>query len=129
MSAFSEVENLIDEYFAALYHADVRRLAGVLHRDALYATVSGGDLLRLDMPSYFAVVAQRQPAAARKEPRVDRIVTIDFAGPKTALVKYHCTLAGKAYVDFLSLVHDEGRWQIISKVFHYDPVPPDAVSS
>lgn len=122
MSDISEIEQLIDEYFLSLYHADSQRLSKVLHRDALYATASDDELLRLDMPTYFNIVDQREPAAKRKEPRDDRIVSIEFAGPKTAFVKYLCTLAGKSYIDFLTLVRDEGRWQIMSKIFHYELV-------
>ncbi|WP_170479988.1 nuclear transport factor 2 family protein [Ruegeria arenilitoris] len=121
-SDIAEIEHLIDEYFESLYHADSKRLSKVLHKHALYATASDEELLLMDMPTYFGVVDQREPASERGEPRIDQIVSIDFAGPKTAFVKYLCTLAGKSYIDFLTLVRDEGRWQIMSKIFHYEHV-------
>ena len=47
-------------------------------------------------------------------------MSIDFAGPVTALARVECAIAERHFTDFLSLVHVDGRWQIMAKVFHYD---------
>jgi Putative lumazine-binding len=31
-----------------------------------------------------------------------------------------CAIGEKTFTDLLSLIHVDDRWQIISKVFHYD---------
>jgi hypothetical protein len=59
-------------------------------------------------------------AASRSETRSDRIVSIEFAGPVTAFAKLNCVIGLKHFTDFLTLVKLDGRWQIISKVFHFD---------
>ena len=56
----------------------------------------------------------------------DRIVSIEFAGPATAFARVECAIAPKAFVDFLTLVRVEGRWQILAKVFHYELLDDDA---
>ena len=73
------------------------------------------------MEEYFPVVAARQPPASRNEPRSDEIVAISFAGPVTATARVACAFAGRSFTDCLTLIKLDGRWQIISKVFHFVP--------
>jgi 4-oxalocrotonate tautomerase len=49
-------------------------------------------------------------------------VSVEFAGPVTALARTESSMGPRRYWDFLTLVRAEGRWQIISKVFHYETV-------
>ena len=86
-----------------------------------YSTEGGeGELLRLTMAKYFPIVDKRPSPASRSETRSDRIVSIEFAGPVTAFAKLNCVIGLKHFTDFLTLVKLDGRWQIISKVFHFD---------
>jgi 4-oxalocrotonate tautomerase len=60
------------------------------------------------------------------EARRDRVVSIEFAGPVTAVARVECTIAPRSFVDLLTLVRLDGRWQVIAKVFHYDePAAPE----
>ncbi|MBA8905093.1 hypothetical protein HNQ95_000861 [Aminobacter ciceronei] len=47
-------------------------------------------------------------------------MSIEFAGPVTAFAKLNCAIGRKHFTDFLTLVKLDGRWQIMSKVFHFD---------
>lgn len=117
---FPAITTLLGRYFDGLHHSDTAILREVFHPDALYACATDGSLLRLDMAAYFAIVDKRPSPASRHEARTDRIVSITFAGPVTALAVVECAIGPKAFTDFLSLIFTGGRWQIISKVFHYD---------
>jgi hypothetical protein len=59
-------------------------------------------------------------ATLRSETRRDAIVSIEFAGPVTAFVHAKCAIGPRYFSDFLTLIRVDGRWQIISKVFHYE---------
>ncbi|MGP3687481.1 nuclear transport factor 2 family protein [Streptomyces sp. IBSNAI002] len=107
-------------YFDGLYESDTDLLAGVFHPAAVYASATEGELLHLSMAEYLPMVAQREPPVARREPRRDRIVSIEFAGPVTALARVECAIGERRFTDLLTLVRVEGRWQIIAKVFHYE---------
>lgn len=37
----------------------------------------------------------------------------------TAFAKLQCSIPPKHFIDLLTLVMLEGRWQIVAKVFHY----------
>ena len=44
-------------------------------------------------------------------------------GPVTALARVECSIGPKHFIDLLTLVHVDGRWQILAKVFHFDLEP------
>jgi hypothetical protein len=116
---FAGVAAVLGLYFDGLYHSDTRRLAQVFHPKAQYVCVTEGTLLYRDMEEYFPVVDARISPASKGEPRRDEIVSVDFAGPVTARAVVRCVIGNRHFTDFLTLVHLDGRWQVMSKVFHY----------
>lgn len=119
-SRYVEVMSVLTDYFDGLYNSDPSKLAKAYHPMAHYVCVTDGTFLRLTMDEYFPIVGQRPSPASRNEPRHDRIVSIEFAGPVTALARVECSIGPKFFTDFLTFVFINERWQIISKVFHYD---------
>ncbi|WP_341702303.1 nuclear transport factor 2 family protein [Ferrovibrio sp.] len=117
---YAAVAAVLGEYFDGLYYCDTARLGRVFHPQARYACATDGSLLHLGMGEYFPIVEKREPPASRNETRRDRIVEIRFAGPVTAFAHVECAIGPKFFNDFLTLIKIDGRWQIISKVFHYD---------
>jgi hypothetical protein len=120
MSALAEVADVLQVYFDGLHHSDTERLRRVFHPLAQYWTVSDGTLLHRTMEQYFPVVDQRPSPASQGHARADRIVSIEFAGPVTALARVECAIPPRHFIDLLSLVRLDGRWQIASKVFHFE---------
>ncbi len=121
--ARSAIEAQMQLYFDGLYHSDTERLGQVFHPDARYVCATGSQLINLGLSEYFPIVDARQSPGSRGEKRQDRIVSITLAGPDTAFVQAHCAIGPKFFTDFLTFIRDEGRWQIIAKVFHYDVTP------
>ncbi len=117
---FDAVASVLQQYFDGLHHSDTARLRGVFHPQAIYACATEGTLLQRGMPEYFELVDRRPSPASKAEPRADRIVGIEFAGPVTALARVECRIAPRRFTDLLTLVKLQGRWQILSKVFHFE---------
>lgn len=117
---FAGVVAALQTYFDGLHHSDTRRLAQVFHPEARYCSATSGELLHLGMERYFSVVDQRPSPASRGQPRTDRILSMGFAGPVTAFASVECSIAPRHFTDFLTLVRLDGRWQIVSKVFHFE---------
>jgi len=117
---FQDVAAVLAVYFDGLHFADSTRLAQVFHSQAQYACVTDGTLLYRDMATYFPVVDARVSPASKGEVRRDEIVSIEFAGPVTARAMVRCSIGARHFTDFLTLIKLEGRWQIMSKVFHYE---------
>lgn len=119
---YRAVTQQLKTYFNGLYYSDAVLLRRVLHPEARYVTATGDDLVNIGMEEYLPIIETRVSPASRGEERRDEIVSIDFAGPKTAFAKVHCAVGERYFTDFLTFIKVEGRWQIISKVFHYDIV-------
>ena len=116
---FAGVAEVLCLYFDGLYHSDTKRLARVFHPRAQYVCVTDGTLLYRDMAEYFPVVDARVSPATKGEARRDEIVSVEFAGPVTARAVVRCAMGKRLYTDFLTLIRLDGRWQVMSKVFHY----------
>jgi hypothetical protein len=115
--AFAEVYIVLHDYFDALYFCDVEKLAHIFHPKAIYATADEPQFLHRTMKEYFSAVAARQSPASRNEIRRDHIDTVDVAGDNTAMARVRCSIGSRDFVDFLTLVRVDERWQIIAKVF------------
>jgi 4-oxalocrotonate tautomerase len=117
---FATIVEVLGRYFDGLHHSDAAGLGRVFHPQALYACASAGSLTHMTMDAYLPMVAARPSPASRGEARRDRILSIAFAGPVTALATVECAIAEKRFTDLLSLVLLDGEWRIIAKVFHFD---------
>jgi hypothetical protein len=116
-TAFADIEVVLLDYFDALHFCDVAKLQRVFHPKAIYATADESPLLHRTMQEYMPVVAARQSPASRGENRKDHIDMIEIAGENTAMARLRCSISSRDYVDFLTLVRTDGRWQIMSKIF------------
>ncbi len=126
---FDAITSVLNNYFEGLYRSDTQILRQVFHPAALYACATDGSLLTLGMDAYFPIVDKRPSPASRGDARTDQIIAIEFAGPVTALARVVCSIKPKHFTDLLTLVLIDGRWQIISKVFHYELEPGEPKAS
>lgn len=120
-SAYTELQAVISNYFDALYHCDTGLLVQVFHPKAIYATADESPMLYRTMAEYVPVVAARQSPASRAEARHDAIDDLQLAGENTAFARVRCSIGSNDFTDFLTFVRDNGRWQIISKIFQIKP--------
>ncbi len=114
------VSKALAVYFDGLYYSDTTRLSKIFHPKAHYVCVSDGKLQYLTMDEYFPIVDARKSPHENGEARRDKIISIKFAGPTTAFAHVECSIGPKSFNDFLTLIQLDQKWQIISKVFHYD---------
>jgi len=119
MSAFGEVVQVLNQYLDGLHTSDTAILRRVFHPEAHYYSATNGTLLHLDMDQYFPIVDKRPSPASQGFARTERILGIEFAGPVTAFAKVESSIPPKFFLDFLTLVKLDGRWQIVAKVFEY----------
>jgi hypothetical protein len=117
---FDAIIGLLGSYFDGLYYSDTTQLREVFHPKAQYVCATEGTLTHLGLDQYLPMVDKRPSPASRGETRADRIISIEFAGPVTAFARVECAIGPKFFSDFLTFVFIDGRWQIISKVFHFD---------
>lgn len=115
--ALGDVVDVLDTYFDALYEADGVKMDSIFHNHGVYATADESPTLVRDKQTYLEVLSKRQSPRSRREQRKDFIDSVEFAGANTARAQVRCSIGGSDFVDYLTLIRDEGRWQIIAKVF------------
>ena len=116
------IQHLMQNYFDGLYEADPEKLARVFHPAAHYTTASQGEFVHLTLDEYLQRVSMRASLVGTGFQRTDQVHTIEHFGADTAFVRATCSLPGRFFTDLLSVVRVGGRWQIIAKVFHWEPV-------
>ena len=114
---------VLKKYYDALYCCDTELLSQVFHASAQYFTAASGELLHLDMNTYFPIVEQRISPQSSGEPYGYLIDSIEFVGDVTAIARMRSSLFSKNFIDLLALIKIDDQWQIISKVFHYTNQP------
>lgn len=118
-SDVAAVEKVLQVYFDGLYEGDTKKLGEAFHPAShLYSAGTDGKAADLPRADWFKAIESRPSGKAKGSARADRIVSIDFTGPATAVAKVECQLPPRYFTDYLTLLRVDGRWQIISKAFH-----------
>jgi hypothetical protein len=125
-TAEAGIRDTLRLYFDGLHLSDTGRLERAFHPKARYVCATDGAFVNLGMAEYLPIVAARVSPASRGEARRDRVVSIALAGPVTAAVRVECAIGPKFFTDLLTMIRLDGRWQIIAKVFHHEPLPEAA---
>lgn len=111
------IETVIKTYLDGLYEGDADKLGSVFHPTSALTSVTDGKLSVIARDTWLDAVRKRGSAKSQGLERGDHILTIDIPGPTMAFVKVKCQLPPRYFVDQLSLLKIDGRWQIAQKVF------------
>ena len=117
----NDVKAALADYFDGIYESSEDKLRSAFHPDAHIYSATGGTLADFDLDAFVGRVTGRESCASQGAPRTDKIVSIDFSGPNSALAKVELSVPGTDFVDFLSLMKIDGRWRIIAKTYHAEP--------
>jgi hypothetical protein len=111
------IEQTVRIYLDGLYEGDADKLASVFHETSALTYEQDGKLIALPRDLWLKAVRERPAPKAMGLPRDDVILSVDQAGPTTALVKVKCQLPPRFFTDYLSLLKIDGRWVVAQKVF------------
>ena len=88
-------------------------------RGQLYSATEG-KLVSFNVDAYMDLVANRPSPHDKGDERQDEILSISVGSPTTAHARVKDVYLPKRFVDELTFVHLEGKWQIVSKVWHFE---------
>jgi len=116
------IRETIQTYFEALHESSGEKVKASFHARG---TVSGimsdsGKMAEMDTTRFGAFADANTSPAETGEPQEDELLSIDVTG-KVASVKVRARYLGKRFTDHLLLIKQDGRWQILNKVWHADP--------
>ncbi|WP_376743840.1 nuclear transport factor 2 family protein [Ensifer canadensis] len=92
-------------------------------RDTQLYSATEGKLVKLNVDAYLDLVANRPSPEDKGDLRQDEIISVSIGSPTTAHVRVKNVYMPKKFVDDLTLVQINGKWQIVSKVWHFDLQP------
>lgn len=111
-SEFESVMTLVQDYFDGLHYGDVSKLRAIFHPD-VFLKAPG---LRRSLEQWLDVVASRPEPDKQGLPYNFKLLSLEIIKDQ-AVVKLECPLFEHAYIDFLGLLKENGRWLIVNKMF------------
>jgi hypothetical protein len=109
---FESVMALVRDYFDGLHYGDVSKLRTIFHPDA-YLKAPG---LRRSLEQWLDAVASRPVPDEQGQSYDFKLLSIEIIKDQ-AMVKLECPLFDHFYIDFLSLLKENGCWLIVNKMY------------
>ncbi len=117
----NRLEDLLDAvetYMTALHEGDTAQLREIFLPEAhLYASIDD-ELRSLPIADYIDLVGGRDSPASQGHPSSGELIAIDTSGPASAVAKVAVAVPPTRFVDLLSFLRIDGRWRIVTKVYH-----------
>lgn len=110
------LEAVVRDYLDGMIHGDRAKLERAMHPRCMQAGHFGGVYEYLDREAFIASVTG-ETASPPGTPYDYEIVSCDTVG-NVAVVKVEDACFGTRFTDFLTLIRDGGRWQIVMKAFY-----------
>jgi hypothetical protein len=120
MSAETEICQTIQTYFDCMFEASAEKTHQAFHPAAKITGYMSGALAEMSVSEFADLVAKVSPSPkdagviARLE-----VVSLDISG-ETAVARVRDDYMGLTFLDTLSFVHVDDRWQIYNKLFHVE---------
>ena len=117
MSDAEAIRAVLRDYYEGARDGDLERVRGAFHPGALMSGYLQGQLL-VGTPQPFFDVVRDAPAPARSgEPYRFEIVRLEVAGPIASVTIDEGPYLGMQFTEYMHLIRNEGRWQIVSNTF------------
>lgn len=111
------IEAMLSDYFDAMHTQDMEKFDRVFNKDVVLYSAQTGELNIRPYVVYREAVVNRESPQSKGEARNEKILMIDEISDTAALAKVQLEMFGGVMQDYLSLIHIDGRWQIISKIW------------
>ncbi|MBQ4848544.1 nuclear transport factor 2 family protein [Pseudoalteromonas sp. MMG012] len=109
---FAAVEHVLQCYFEGLYQGDAEKLKVIFHPD-VWLKAPG---VRRSLVQWLNDVDKRPVPAHINQPYAFQILAVDVVKDQ-AMAKVHCPIFEFDYIDFLGLLKEDGKWQVVSKMY------------
>jgi hypothetical protein len=111
------IEAMLADYFDVMYTQDMEKFDRVFHTNVVLYSAQTGELNRRPYDVYREAVVNRESPQSKGEVRKDEILLIDEISDTASMAKVQLQMFGGVMQDYLTLIHIDGRWQIISKIW------------
>lgn len=120
MSDDEAIRQTIQTYFDCMYESSADKTREAFHPNARITGYLEDGLHEMSVDDFAGFVASQQPSPSAQgaPPRLD-IESLEIAG-NTAVARVRDDYLGMTFLDTLSLLSVDGRWQIYNKLFHVE---------
>jgi hypothetical protein len=110
----------VERYFDLMFDGDVEHFDHVFAASAQLHGLRDGNLQLRPAKDYKTALASRPSPKAKKAPRRQEVLLVDFASPTQAIVKVRVRIDTQQYLDYLSYHRINDTWLITAKSFHVE---------
>jgi len=114
------LQDAVERYFDLMFDGDVERFDQVFATSAQLHGLRDGNLRLVPAKDYKTALASNASPKAKKAPRHQEILLVDFASPTQAIVKVRVRIDTLQYLDYLSYHYVDDTWLITAKSFHVE---------
>jgi len=120
MSDDKQIRSTIQTYFDCMYESSAKKTHAAFHPHAKITGYLPDGFHEMSVSDFADFVAAQQPSAQSKgeAARLD-VLSLEIAG-NTAVARVRDDYLGLTFLDTLSLLKSDGRWQIYNKLFHVE---------
>ena len=120
MSTEQQIRDTIQTYFDCMYESSAEKAHAAFHPDAKITGYMEDALHQWSVDEFASFVASQQPSAKDKgDPARLEVLSLDVAGD-TAVARVRDDYLGLTFLDTLSFIKADDRWQIYTKLFHVE---------
>ena len=126
MSDEHDITKTIQTYFDGMHESSAEKTRSAFHRNATITGYLEDGLHEMSTDEFAEFVSGQQPSPSEQgvPARLD-IVSIEISG-ETALARVRDDYLGMTFLDSLSMLFADGRWQIYAKLFNVEgPTAPE----
>ena len=115
-----QIRETIQTYFDSMFESSADKVHAAFHASARITGYIEGELHEMTREEFAGFVASQQPSPqANGETLKTGVVSVNIAGD-IAVVWVRDDYLGLTFLDAISLLRADGRWQIYNKLFHVE---------
>ena len=111
------IQTLLDDYFELMHTQDMSLFDKVFHKDSTLFSSENDEIVIRPADFYRGQMEARTSPQDSGNARRDEILLVDQISPEIAMAKVQLEMFGGVMQDYLNLLHVDGSWFIISKLY------------
>ncbi|MEY4533381.1 MAG: hypothetical protein RI926_1150 [Actinomycetota bacterium] len=111
------IQALLDDYFEFMHTQDMSLFDKVFHKNSTLFSSENDEIVIRPADFYRGQMEARTSPQDSGNARRDEVLLVDQISPEVALAKVQLEMFGGVMQDYLNLLHVDGSWFVISKLY------------
>lgn len=111
------IHTLLDDYFELMHTQEMSLFDKVFHKDSTLFSSENDEIVIRPADFYRSQMEARTSPQDSGNARRDKVLLVDQISPEVAMAKVQLEMFGGVMQDYLNLLHVDGSWFVISKLY------------